>query len=100
MAKKVMQKVTFPLWDFLGLFICYRAHFSVLETVETICVAISLRSNHKMTGLYVSAILVNQALVNRIKFAQYSVFAVFFWQWREVMVAVEENCIFGSALEG
>ena len=51
MAKKVMQKVTFPLWDFPGLLICYRAHFSMLETVETICVVISLRSNHKMTGL-------------------------------------------------
>ena len=28
-----------------------RAHFSVPETVESICVAICLRSNHKMTGL-------------------------------------------------
>ena len=55
MAKKVMQKVTFPLWYFPGLLICYRAHFSVLETVETICVAISLRSNHKMTGLKLDA---------------------------------------------
>ena len=54
MAKKVMQKVTFPLRDFPGLLICYRAHFSVLETVETICVAISYRLNHKMTGLEVA----------------------------------------------
>ena len=57
MAKKVMEKVTFPLWDFLGLLICYRAHFSVLETVETICVAISLRLTpffHKMTGLLIT----------------------------------------------
>ena len=49
-----MQKVTFPLRDSLGLLICYRVHFSVLETVEIICVAISLRLIpffHKMTGL-------------------------------------------------
>ena len=56
MAKKVMQKVTFSLWDFPGLLICYRAHFSVPETVETSCVTISLRLTpffHKMTGLSV-----------------------------------------------
>ena len=53
-----MQKVTFPYWDFPGLLICCRAHLSVLETVETICVAISLRLTpffHKMTGLYLMA---------------------------------------------
>ena len=54
MAKKVMQKGYFPQWDFPGLLICYRAHFSVPETVETICIAISLRLTpffHKMIGL-------------------------------------------------
>jgi len=43
----------FPLHDFLGLLICYRAHFYVPEGVETICAAISLRLilfSHKMTG--------------------------------------------------
>ena len=38
---KMALKVTFS--NFMGLLICYRAHFSVLETVETICVAISLK---------------------------------------------------------
>ena len=50
-AKKGLKshaKGHFPL---MGLLIRYRAHFAVLETVEAICVAISLRSNHKMTGL-------------------------------------------------
>ncbi len=42
---------TFPPWDSLGLLVCYRVHFSVLETVGIVCVAICLRSNHKMTGL-------------------------------------------------
>ena len=51
MAIKGHAKGHFPLWDFPGLLICYRAHFSVPEAVETICVAISLRSNDKMTGL-------------------------------------------------
>ena len=35
----------------LGLLVCYRAHFSLLETSKIVCVAICLRSNHKMTGL-------------------------------------------------
>ena len=43
---------TFPPWDSLGLLVCYRVHFSVLETVGIVCVAICLRSNHKMTGLF------------------------------------------------
>ncbi len=30
---------------------CYKACFSILETVEKVCVAICLRSNHKMIGL-------------------------------------------------
>ena len=42
-----------PPRDSLGLLVCYRGHFSVLETVDRVCVAICLRSNHKMTGLYV-----------------------------------------------
>ena len=33
----------FPPWDSIGLLVCYRAHFSVLETVLTVCVAICLR---------------------------------------------------------
>jgi len=43
LAIKGHAKGHFPLWDFPGLLICYRAHFSVPETVETICVAVSLR---------------------------------------------------------
>ena len=42
---------TFPPRDSLGLLVCYRAHLSLLETVEHICVAIYLRSINKMTGL-------------------------------------------------
>ena len=37
--------------------VCYRAHFSVPETVESICVVICLRSNHKMTGLYLITVV-------------------------------------------
>ena len=44
--KRFYEKV-----DSLGLFVCYRAYFSVQETAERVCVAICLRSNHKMTGL-------------------------------------------------
>ncbi len=47
---------TFPPWDSLGLLVCYIVHFSVLETVGIVCVAICLRSNHKMTGLQVFAV--------------------------------------------
>ena len=42
----------FPPWDSSRLLVCYRACFFVPETVESICVAICLRSNHKMTGLH------------------------------------------------
>ena len=51
---------SFPPWDSSRLLVCYRAHFSVPETVESICVAICLRSNHKMTGL----LLVEHLLVH------------------------------------
>ena len=47
---------TFPPRDSLGLLVCYRAHFSVLETVENVCFAICLRSNNKMTGLILAKI--------------------------------------------
>ena len=33
----------FPQWDSLRLLVCYRADFSVLETYQNICVAISPR---------------------------------------------------------
>ena len=33
----------FPPWDSLRLLVCYRAHFSVPDTIESNCVAICLR---------------------------------------------------------
>ncbi len=54
---KIEKNNTFPPWDSLGLLVCYRVHFSVLETVGIVCVAICLRSNHKMTGLFTFRVL-------------------------------------------
>ena len=51
---------TFPTRD---SFVIARGHFSVLETVDRVCVVISLRSNHKMTGL-IACFVIN-------KFANY-----------------------------
>ncbi len=39
-----------PPKDFFRLLICYEACFSILEIIEKICVAISLRSNYKVIG--------------------------------------------------
>ena len=55
--KRFLEKISswnfynFLTRDSLGLLVCCRAHFSVLETVDIVSVAICLRSNHKLTGL-------------------------------------------------
>ena len=47
----------FPPKDFLGLLVCYKACFSILETIEKVCVAICL--NYKMIGLPIPSVSVD-----------------------------------------